>query len=58
MTVLIREDEEASYTGSSDGLHETENNHGLPLGGPISENVINISEALEQGKVNPNFPTV
>ncbi|KAL0740981.1 hypothetical protein Bca4012_082494 [Brassica carinata] len=49
MTVLIGEDEETSYTGSSDGLHETDNDNGLPSALPISENVFNISETLEQG---------
>ncbi|KAF2536837.1 hypothetical protein F2Q68_00021462 [Brassica cretica] len=40
----------ASYTGSSDGLNNGNNNRGLAPPIPMRESVINISQALEQGE--------
>ncbi|KAH0928842.1 hypothetical protein HID58_014569 [Brassica napus] len=48
-TVLVVHDDEASYTGSSDGLNNVDNNRGVAPPIPIGETVINISQALEQG---------
>ncbi|CAF1968982.1 unnamed protein product [Brassica napus] len=42
---LIVDDDEASYTASSDALNDSDNNLALPPPIPISENVINLSEA-------------
>ncbi|CAH8301283.1 unnamed protein product [Eruca vesicaria subsp. sativa] len=50
-TVLVADEDDTSYTGSSDGLNDGENNSGLPPEIPISENMISISDALEQGYV-------
>ncbi|CAN7050710.1 unnamed protein product [Brassica rapa subsp. trilocularis] len=44
-SVLIVDDDEASYTASSDALNDSENNLVLPPPIPNSENVINLSEA-------------
>ncbi|CAF1755302.1 unnamed protein product [Brassica napus] len=48
-SVLVVHDDEASYTGSSDGLNNGNNNRGLAPLIPMRESVINISQALEQG---------
>ncbi|CAN7058024.1 unnamed protein product [Brassica rapa subsp. trilocularis] len=48
-TVLVVHDDEASYTGSSYGLNNVDNNRGVAPPIPIGETVINISQALEQG---------
>ncbi|KAF3484949.1 hypothetical protein F2Q69_00053781 [Brassica cretica] len=47
-TALIVDDDEASYTASSDALNDSENNLVLPPPIPNSENVINLSEAVGQ----------
>ncbi|KAL0686024.1 hypothetical protein Bca4012_052872 [Brassica carinata] len=48
-TVLLGHDDEGSYTGSSDGQNDGANNHDSIPALPNSENVINITEGLEQG---------
>ncbi|KAL0759729.1 hypothetical protein Bca101_075879 [Brassica carinata] len=48
--VLIVDDDEAPYTASSDALNDSDNNLALPPPIPISENVINLSEAVGQGE--------
>ncbi|KAL0701481.1 hypothetical protein Bca4012_057603 [Brassica carinata] len=48
-TVLVVDEEYASYTGSSDGLNDGENNNGLVTGNPNAEDVINISDGLAEG---------
>ncbi|CAG7905997.1 unnamed protein product [Brassica rapa] len=52
-TVLVVHDDEASYTGSSDGLNNVDNNRGVAPPIPIGETVINISQALEQEDAAP-----
>lgn len=54
-TVLLGHDDEGSYTGSSDGQNDGANNHDSIPALPNSENVINITEGLEQGCTYPNL---
>ena len=55
---LIVDDDEASYTASSDALNDSDNNLALPPPIPISENVINLSEAVGRGCSNPKFENI
>lgn len=48
-TVLVVDADESSYTGSSDGLNDGETNGGFAPATADAENVINISDAVEQG---------
>ncbi|KAL0741014.1 hypothetical protein Bca4012_082527 [Brassica carinata] len=62
-TVLVVDADEASYTGSSDGLNDGETNGGFAPATADAENVINISDAVEQGPEpavieNGNAPTL
>lgn len=56
-TVLVVDEEYASYTGSSDGLNDGENNNGLVIGNLNAEDVINISDGLAEGCRTPKYPS-
>ncbi|RID40841.1 hypothetical protein BRARA_J00853, partial [Brassica rapa] len=53
--VVVVHDDEGSYTGSSDGINNVDNNRGVAPPIPIGETVINISQALEQGCSKTEF---
>lgn len=54
-TVLLIDDNEGSYSGSSDGANVNGTNGGLNPTMPITEDVVNLSDSLEQGCRNPHL---
>ncbi|KAJ4891756.1 Uncharacterized protein Rs2_31504 [Raphanus sativus] len=48
-TVLVGDEEYASYTGSSDGLNDGQNNNGIVTGNANTEDLINITDGVAEG---------
>ncbi|CAG7878668.1 unnamed protein product [Brassica rapa] len=52
-TVMVVDEDDASYTGSSDGLIASQNNSGLSPAIPVAENLMNNTVGVAQGCTNP-----
>lgn len=57
-TVLVGDEDDGSYTGSSDGLNDVENGGGLVTGIPNTEDVIDITDAMAEGCRTLKYPSI